>query len=75
VFVNFDYFGNHWVTPEKLAAGGLLTICRKDDAACLAQTARFATPAARREEITLAHAAFGRSRPPVDFVLTAIPPR
>ena len=23
VFVNFDYFGNRWVTPEKLAAQGL----------------------------------------------------
>ncbi|HXT06740.1 MAG TPA: glycosyltransferase family 39 protein [Roseiarcus sp.] len=74
-FVDFDYFGNRWVSPEKLAAGGLLSICRKDDAGCLAKTARFATPAARREEITLAHKAYGRTRRPVDFVITAIPPR
>ncbi len=54
-FVNFDYFGNRWVSPEKLAAQGLLTICLKDDNACLDATERFATPAARREPLTLAH--------------------
>ena len=26
VFVNFDYFGNRWVTPEELSSNGLLTI-------------------------------------------------
>lgn len=74
-FVNFDYFGNRWASPENIAAQGLLTICRKDDSACLAKTAEFATPATRREEIALAHKAYGRTRPPVDFVITAIPPR
>ena len=74
-FVNFDYFGNRWISPEKLAAQGLLTICRKDDSVCLAETAKFATPAARREEIALAHEVYGRTRAPVDFVITAIPPR
>ena len=75
VFVAFDYFGNRWVSPEKLAAHGLLTICRAEDAACLANTAAFATPATQREPVTLAHAAYGRTRAPVDFVITAIPPR
>ena len=75
VFVGFDYFGNRWATPQKLAARGLLAICRKDDAACLDQTANFATPAAKQEEIRLAHYAFGRARKPVTFVITAIPPR
>jgi 4-amino-4-deoxy-L-arabinose transferase-like glycosyltransferase len=75
VFVNFDYFGNRWVTPEKLGAQGLLTICRKDARACLDQTAVLATAATRREDVTLAHAAYGRSRKSVDFVLTAIPPK
>jgi 4-amino-4-deoxy-L-arabinose transferase-like glycosyltransferase len=74
-FVNFDYFGNRWVSPEKLAAQGLLTICLKDDDACLDATERFATPAARREPLTLAHLAFGRARKSVAFVVTAIPPR
>ena len=74
-FVNFDFFGNRWVTPQKLADGGLLTICRRGDKICLDETEKFATPESRREEITLAHTAFGRSRAAVDFVITAIPPR
>ena len=74
-FVNFDYFGNRWASPQKIAAEGLLTICRKDDAACLAKTAEFATPNARGESIALAHEAYGRTRRPVDFVINAIPPR
>ena len=74
-FVNFDYFGNRWASPETIAARGLLTICLKDDEACLDATERFATSDARREPLTLAHAAFGRARKSVDFVVTAIPPR
>jgi 4-amino-4-deoxy-L-arabinose transferase-like glycosyltransferase len=75
VFVNFDYFGNRWVTPEKLARRGLLTICVKGDAVCLAHTAEIATPQAKRETVRLAHRAYGRAREPVDFIFTAIPPR
>jgi 4-amino-4-deoxy-L-arabinose transferase-like glycosyltransferase len=75
VFVNFDYFGNRWASPEKIAARGLLTICLKADARCLDETAKYATPQTKRGEITLAHEAFGRRRQPFDFVLTAIPPR
>ena len=74
-FVDFDPFGNRWATPEALAAGGLLTLCRADDALCLARTQAFATPQTRRETMTLAHVVFGGARKPIDFVMTAIPPR
>ena len=74
-FVEFDTFGNRWATPEVLAAHGLLTICRADDAECLAKTEGYVTPQARREKVALAHIAFGRARKSVDFVVTAIPPR
>ena len=40
-FVGFDEFRNQWVTPERLAEGGLLSVCVKDDAACLAAAAPF----------------------------------
>ena len=75
MFVGFDYFGNRWASPEKIAARGLMTICLQDDAACLAETAEFATPATQREQLTLAHSAYGRTRKPIAFVLTAIPPQ
>jgi len=75
VFVGFDYSGNRWASPEKIAARGLLTICLKDDAVCLKETADFATPATTREEMTLTHSAYGRTHKPFAFVFTAIPPR
>ena len=75
VFVRFDYYGNRWASPEKIAALGLLTICRRDDETCLAETEKFATPETRREAVTLTHEAFGRERRSVDFLMTAIPPR
>jgi 4-amino-4-deoxy-L-arabinose transferase-like glycosyltransferase len=75
VFVGFDYFGNRWATPQAIAARGLLTICLKDDKACLNATTRFSTPATQRESVSLAHVAYGRTRAAVDFVITAIPPR
>ena len=64
-FVNFDYFGNRWATPEKLAARGLLTICRKDDRR-LPRRDREIRDRRRRaaRTITLAHAAFGSTRGP-----------
>jgi hypothetical protein len=74
VFVRFDYFGNKWVTPKALADHGLLTVCRKDDAECLAATAALSTPATSRTETTLSHRFFHHDAKPVDFVLTAIPP-
>jgi 4-amino-4-deoxy-L-arabinose transferase-like glycosyltransferase len=74
-FVDFDTFGNRWATPEALAARGLLTICRADDATCLSKTESYATPQTKRETMTLAHVAYGRARKPVNFVIAAIPPR
>ena len=74
-FVDFDTFGNRWATPEALAACGLLTICRADDPSCLTKTEGYATSQSRREHLTLTHAPFGRTRKPIDFVITAIPPR
>ena len=51
------------------------TICRKDDPACLAETAKFETPQTRREDAVLTRTLFGRTRGPLAFVFTAIPPR
>jgi 4-amino-4-deoxy-L-arabinose transferase-like glycosyltransferase len=75
VFVHFDYSRNLWVSPEALAKQGLLSVCLSGDTACLAATARFATPRAARAELSLAHAFWGHVAKPVRFVVTVIPPR
>jgi hypothetical protein len=74
VFVNFDYFANQWVTPRALAENGLLSVCAKTDAECLAATAALATPIAKQTEMTLSHRFWGHEAKPVEFIVTVIPP-
>jgi 4-amino-4-deoxy-L-arabinose transferase-like glycosyltransferase len=74
-FDGFDFSRSPWVTPEAIAAHGLLAVCLKDDGECLASSARFATPQSTRAEISLAHEFFGHRDQPVSFVVTIIPPR
>jgi 4-amino-4-deoxy-L-arabinose transferase-like glycosyltransferase len=74
-FVHFDYGRNLWVTPELLARHGLLSVCVSTDRFCLAQTAAFALPGAAQEEVSLAHRFWGHVAKPVQFIVTAIPPR
>jgi hypothetical protein len=75
VFVDLDYARNLWVTPEKLARYGLLSLCVSDDRDCLARTERFLTPDTTRTEVSLAHVFWGHVARPVHFVVTIIPPR
>ena len=74
VFVRFDYFANQWVTPRALAEKGLLSVCVKTDAECLAATAALATPLAKQAEMTLSHSFWGHEAKPVSFIVTVIPP-
>jgi 4-amino-4-deoxy-L-arabinose transferase-like glycosyltransferase len=74
-FIHFDFFRNRWVTRQDLADEGLLSVCVKDDAGCLASTAALATEQATQTEMTLAHEFFGHQAKPVSFVVTVIPPR
>ena len=66
VLVGFDYFGNRWVSPEKIAARGLMTICLHNDRRLPRRKPRNSlTPATQREQLTLAHSAYGRTRKPI----------
>lgn len=73
-FDHFDFFRSPWVTPEALAAHGLLAVCENADAECLASSAKFATPQSTRTEISLTHDFLGHKGEPVGFVVTIIPP-
>ncbi len=74
-FYDFDFSKNLWVTPTRLAKYGLLTVCLKDDADCLAETAKFLTPPSSRTELTLAHRFWRHIAKPYTFIVTVIPPR
>jgi hypothetical protein len=74
-FAYFNYSRSLWVTPERLAQRGLLSICRANDATCLTDTAKFTTPETTQTRITVAHTFWGHAARPVDFVVTIIPPQ
>ncbi len=73
-FDSFDAGRRPWITPQDLAAHGLLSVCVAEDAGCLDATARLATPSASRTQMTLAHRFWGHEAEPVQFVVTVIPP-
>jgi hypothetical protein len=73
-FLGFDYSRSPWVTPDALAAQGLLSICLADDRRCLDVTAEFATPESRRTEVSLAHSAWGHTAKTFHYIVTVIPP-
>jgi 4-amino-4-deoxy-L-arabinose transferase-like glycosyltransferase len=74
-FESLDYSRRLWVTPERLATSGLMTLCAASDTDCLNATARYVTPESSHSEISLAHTAWGRTFAPVSVVMTIIPPR
>jgi 4-amino-4-deoxy-L-arabinose transferase-like glycosyltransferase len=74
-FEDFDYGESLWVTPQDIARHGLLSICIRTDKACLAATARFATPGTTRTDLTAARRFWGHVARRMQFVVTVIPPR
>jgi hypothetical protein len=73
-FFDFDLSRNLWVTPDRLAEYGLMTVCLKDDAACLASTAKYLTPRASQTEIAVAHEFWRHVAKTYAFIVTVVPP-
>lgn len=63
-----------WATPQAIAAQGLLAACLADDEACLAASARVATPQSKRTEISLSHDVLGHKGAATRFIVTIVPP-
>lgn len=74
-FIAFDPVKAPWVTPERLAASGLLVACGKDDSACLERARPLTTGAGvMTREITHTPALFGLGGKPRTLVLVLVPP-
>jgi 4-amino-4-deoxy-L-arabinose transferase-like glycosyltransferase len=73
-FEQFSFARSPWVTPQAIAAHGLLAVCENDDEGCLTSAAKFATPQTTRTELTLTHDVFGHKGRPARLVVTIVPP-
>jgi hypothetical protein len=70
-FTHFDFGQAPWVSPARIAAEGLLTICFKADQGCRDLAAKFTNNRSRTIEHQISHAAWGFSRTiDVVFIMT-----
>jgi 4-amino-4-deoxy-L-arabinose transferase-like glycosyltransferase len=72
--IDFDFAYSPWLTKDDILRHGIMVICVKDDARCLASSAAIATARTTRVDIELSHAFAGRQAPPTSLVLTIVPP-
>jgi len=75
VFIHFDVHQAPWVTPEDIDRAGLLVVCVRKDKKCRHAAEALATPQSTRTELTLAHSFWGYTAPPVNVIVTVVPPR
>jgi 4-amino-4-deoxy-L-arabinose transferase-like glycosyltransferase len=74
-FTHFDYSQAPWITPERIEAEGLLTICDAADRGCQERSQRHAHAGTRRVEATIGNSAFGIKGPTSRLIYIMTPPR
>jgi 4-amino-4-deoxy-L-arabinose transferase-like glycosyltransferase len=75
-FIAFDFRRAPWVDPADLKRRGLLVVCVRSDAGCLANARRFGGPNTSQTAISLSHAVDARhTGRPVDFLVFVTPPQ
>jgi 4-amino-4-deoxy-L-arabinose transferase-like glycosyltransferase len=73
-FTHFDPTHAPWITPERIARDGLLVICRRGDAACLAKGELYVRPGTVRWPLKIEPRLLGFKMPSVEVDLIMIPP-
>jgi hypothetical protein len=74
-FTHFDFGQAPWITPARLKAEGLLSVCAKADQSCIDQANRLATPRTRVVERQVTTSAWGQTSRPVDLIIIMTPPQ
>ncbi len=72
--VDLTYAKALWVTPEKIAKGGLLIACASDDAVCLERAAGFVTAQTKIFLMRLSRKVGVRQMPEMAFTVYVVPP-
>ena len=73
-FTHFNLDQAPWITLERIAREGLLTICDADDKGCLGLAERFANAATRRFPVTISKTFAGIKGPDVPLIYVMTPP-
>ena len=74
-FTHFDFGQAPWITPERLKAEGLLSVCAKADRSCIDLANTLANPRTKTLERQVATSAWGQTGRAVDLVIIMTPPQ
>jgi 4-amino-4-deoxy-L-arabinose transferase-like glycosyltransferase len=72
-FTHFDVGQAPWITPERIKAEGLLTVCTKADQFCIDFAAKVANARTRTVARQVSTSAWGQTSKPVDLVIIMTP--
>ena len=74
-FTHFDFGQAPWITPERLKAEGLLSVCAKADRSCIDLANTLANPRTKTLERQVATSAWRQTGRAVDLVIIMTPPQ
>jgi 4-amino-4-deoxy-L-arabinose transferase-like glycosyltransferase len=73
-FTHFDFGQAPWITPARIKAEGLLSVCAKADQSCIEFAGKLANGRTKTVEHQVATSAWGLIGRPVDLVIIMTPP-
>lgn len=73
-FTHFTFEQAPWITPQRIAREGLLTVCKADDEDCLANARRYANARTIEKPVVQQRRAYGLLGKPRPFIYVMTPP-
>jgi 4-amino-4-deoxy-L-arabinose transferase-like glycosyltransferase len=74
-FTHFDIGQAPWITPARIKAEGLLSVCAKADQSCIDAAGKVANARTKTVERQVTTSAWGHTSRPVDVVIIMTPPQ
>lgn len=74
-FTHFNVQQAPWITPERIAREGMVSVCAATDVACLEQAKRYETAETRRRQLAFQKSFWGIRGTPIEVIIITVPPR
>ena len=74
-FTHFNVRHAPWITPERIAREGMVSVCAATDATCLEQAKRYETAETKRRQRVFQKSFWGVRGTPIEVIIITVPPR
>ena len=74
-FTHFNVQQAPWITPERIAREGMVSVCAATDTACLEQAKRYETAETKRRRRVFQKSFWGVRGTPIEVIIITVPPR